>query len=415
VTLTLAEALQRAVTRNPGVGRSRAEVSALEAQEDVIFSAILPKINLQGNYTRNDREVAFGSGEDSTTILPANDWSYRLTLSQPIYAGNRERKALQQARLGIQSARQALTSTEDLVLTSVVANYLTVLQAEDLIEVEQRNLELAGRRRDQAQIFFDAGETTRVDVLRADADSKEVERRLATARQIREQAVGRLRLNLALDGPIRVTDPGDLFPPLPPEPELVSAAQASRPEVAQARLAREIARLEVGKQRGAYLPTVTADGAWINQRSTFPADQYGQLSLRFNVPVFTSGEIKGRVLTAQERERQAELQVQELEQAVREEVRQALVELETSDASLRLAREQLAAAEAEYAQANELYRAQELTSLEAESAESSLAEARRVVVSSELDRSLAELRVWSATGLIKRAIPLTIPSEGAQP
>ncbi|HYG62916.1 MAG TPA: TolC family protein, partial [Thermoanaerobaculia bacterium] len=214
VTLTLAEALQMAVTQNPGIGRSRAEVSVLEAQEDVVFSAILPKINFQGNYTRNDREVAFGSGEDSTTILPENDWSYRLTLSQPIYAGNRERKALQQARLGIQSARQGLSGTTDQVIASVVANYLTVLQAEDLVAVEQRNLELAGRRRDQAQIFFEAGETTRVDVLRAEADSKEVERRLATARQIREQAVGRLRLDLALDAPIRVTEPGDLFPAL---------------------------------------------------------------------------------------------------------------------------------------------------------------------------------------------------------
>ncbi len=410
VTLTLPEALRRALTENPFLGRTRSEVSALQAQERVTFSAILPKINLQGNVTRNDQEVAFGSGEDARTILPENDWSYRLVVSQPVYAGNRERKAIQQARLGIESARQGLSDAEDQVIASVVANYLAILEAEELLSVEQMNVDLARRRRDQAQIFFEAGESTRVDVLRAEADIKGAERRLAAARQSREAAVGRLRLDLALDAPLQVTDPGDVFPPLPSEPELLASAAQIRPEVVQARTAQEIAHLEIGKQKGAYLPLVTADGAWISQRSAFPSDQYGQLSLRVNVPIFSSGEIKGRVITAQERERQAGFQVQQAEQAVREEVRQALVALETSAASLQLAREELAAAEAEYAQANELYRAQELTSLEAEAAETSLAEARRAVATSQLDRNLAELQVWAAAGLLKK----TFSPEGLQ-
>jgi outer membrane protein TolC len=155
---------------------------------------------------------------------------------------------------------------------------------------------------------------------------------------------------------------------------------------------------------------VTADGAWITQRSAFPSDQYGQVSLRLSVPIFSSGELKGRIATARERQRQAELQVEQVRLATREEVRQALVGLETAESSLRLAREQLAAAEAEYAQATELYRAQELTSLEAEAAETSLAEARRAVATSQIDRDLAELRVWAAAGLLKQSIPL----EGSQ-
>ncbi|HWN42181.1 MAG TPA: TolC family protein, partial [Thermoanaerobaculia bacterium] len=107
---------------------------------------------------------------------------------------------------------------------------------------------------------------------------------------------------------------------------------------------------------------------------------------------------------AQERQRQAELQVQAIRQVVREEVRLALLDLETTGANLRLAREQLAASEAEYEQASELYRAQEITALEAEAAETSLAEARRDVATGELDRDVAELRVWSAAGLLKKTL-----------
>lgn len=406
VSLTLREALQRALSANPALGRSRADVAAAQAQEDVTFSAILPRVAIQSNYTRNDQEVAFGSGEDARTILPADDYSYRLTFSQPIYAGNRERKAIQQSRLAVESARQGLLGAEDQIVVSVVSNYLGVVEAEELLAVEQRNLELARKRREQAQIFFEAGETTRVDVLRAESAIKAAERRLAAARQAREAAVGRLRLDLALDGPIRVQDPGDLFPQLPAEPALMAEAERGRPEVAQVQAAFTSAQLEVAKQKGAYLPLVTADGAWINQRSAFPSDQYGQVSIRMTIPVYTSGELKGRIAVARERERQAALRVEEVRRAVREEVHQALVDLQTAEASLQLAREQLAASEAEYEQATELYRAQELTSLEAEAAETSLAEARRVVAASKLDRDLAELRVWAAAGLLDKTIPL---------
>ena len=404
--LSLPEALRQALAQNPAIGGSRAEVEAAQAQSDVIFSGILPRINLAGDFTRNSDEVTFGSGSDARTILPENDWSYRLTLSQPIYAGNRERKAIRQSRLNVENARHGVEDLEDQVITDVVAGYLGVIQSQELIAVEERNVEIAHRRREQAQIFFEAGETTRVDTLRAEAAIKESERRLATARQLREIAAGRLRLALAVEGPVVVEPPGELFPALPSEPALLATAEERRPEVAQAVTDLEIATLEVGKQKGARLPVVTADGAWIRQQSAFPSDDYGQLSLRVNVPVYQSGEVAGRVAVARGRQRQAELRLQEVKQAVREEVHQALVDLETSESRLRLTQEQLAASEAEFQQAAELYRAQELTSLEAEAAQTSLAEARRAVVAGQLDRDLAELRVWAAAGMLKQIVPL---------
>ena len=220
--LTLQEALRRALADNPTLGRTRSEVDAQQAQADVAFSAILPKIGLEGNFTRNDQSVSFGEGDDARTILAENDWSYRLTLQQPVYAGNRERKAIKQARLNVDIARQRVADTEEELLLDVASNFLVVIQAEELLTVEQRNLELALRRRDQAQIFFEAGETTRVEVLRAVADTKEAERRIAVALQAREGAVGNLRLALAVEGPIEVAPPGDFLPTVPDEAALIA-------------------------------------------------------------------------------------------------------------------------------------------------------------------------------------------------
>lgn len=404
--LTLSEAVRRALDSNLSLQRSRAEVTATDLQRRSILAAVLPKVSLQGSTTQNSEEVSFGSGSDSRVILPANDWTYRLAFTQPIYAGFREKRALQQARLGVETARQGVMDVEDQVLSGTVAEYLGVLEGESLLAVEQKNLELARSRQKQAQDLYEAGEITRVEVLRAESDIKAAERRIAAARQLRDAAESRLRLVLALDeaGPIQVSEPGQLFPELPPEQALIAEAERIRPEVAQAETALEVARLEVLKQKGARLPVVAAEGGWVNQRSSFPTDQYGFFRLNVNVPLYQGGEVAARTAAAQERFRQTELQVQAVRQLVREEVRLALLDLRTTGANLRLAREQLAASEAEYEQASELYRAQEITALEAEAAETSLAEARRAVATGELDRDVAELRAWSAAGLLKKTL-----------
>ena len=77
---------------------------------------------------------------------------------------------------------------------------------------------------------------------------------------------------------------------------------------------------------------------------------------------------------------------------------------ETARASEALAREQLAASEAEHEQTFELYRQQEATALDLEAAEASLTEARRASVTARLDQQLAELKVWLAAGSLKSAL-----------
>ncbi len=410
LTLTLNDALKRALTANPALGRTRAQIAIAEAETRVAISSVLPKISLAGALTRNSLEAGFGSGKDRTIILARNDWNYRVNLAQPIYAGNRERRALEQARLAVTTAQEGSRGAEENLLIAVVADFLGIAQGDALIDVEKKNIGLAQQRREQAQNLFEAGESTRVDVLRAEADTKAAQRRLAEAQRQRDQSESRLRVDLAIDQPIRVGPPGAVFPKLPPEAALLVEAERGRPEVAEANLAVENARLEIRKQRGALLPVVTASGAYISQRSPFPADRYGQFSLNFNVPIFDSGEVKARVAVAREQELQAELQLAETRQGVREDVRRALVDLNAAEASLVLARDQLTASDAEYAQASDLYRAQETTALDLAAAEASLADARRAVATGQLDRDLAELRVWAAAGLLKK----TVFEEGAK-
>jgi outer membrane protein len=402
--LTFDEALRRALEVNTGIGSAREEIGVAEAQRSFLLSAVMPRVTLSGDLTRNSLEQRFGEGDESITILPRNDWAYRITLSQPIFAGRRELRAYSQARIGVENAREGAQAAEDGALLRVASSYLAVINADRRVEVEQRNIGLADRRLTQAQAFYEAGEVTRVDVLRAETARKASQRLLAVANQQREHAEGQLRTDLDLEGEIRVVVPERPLPPLPSEADLIARATTSRPDIDIAENNVRVAKLEVAKQRGYWLPTVTFDGGFVQQKTPFPTDKYSFGAFRFNVPLFQAGEVFARVAGAKSREKQAELALEEAKLIAREDVRRALADLESARIGLQLANEQLVAAQAEYDQAFELYRAQEATSLDLASSEASLADARRAVAEETLNRDLAELRVWHAAGAIKESV-----------
>ena len=402
-SLTLREAMALAFDRNLALARARVDVPAAEANRRLFRSAVLPRLYVDGNLVRNSAEVSFGPPDDVRTILPLVSWDVRVNVSQPIFAGFRDLKAYRQSQIGIDSAREGVRFESDQALLDASRQFLLALQAEALIDVEGRNLELAQRRREQATSLFEAGETTQVDVLRAETDIKAAERRVVEAERAREVAVSEIRIALALDEDLALVPPagGDRAVPLvPATPELLSQALSARPEVRQAEYSLESAKLEVAKQRGAYYPVVTADAGYVRQATTFPRESYGFGAIRVSVPIYQGGEIGARVAIAEEREKQADLVLEETRRVVREDVRMALVDLEASRTNLALAQEQLRAAEAEYTQTSELYRNQELTSLDLQTSESALTAARRGVATGELLVYAAEVQVWFAAGTL---------------
>ena len=406
--LTFDQALRRALEVNNVVERARHDIDYAEAYKSGLLSTVMPRITLQGSMTRNSISQTFGGGDggEEFTILPQNDWAYQLVLSQPIFAGRRELRAYSQARIGIENARQGAELTEDGVLLRVASSYLAVVNADRRVEVERRNVELAEKRLTQAQAFFEAGEVTKVDVFRAETAIKAAQRLAAVVAQQREHAAAQLRIDLDLDGPIEVMPPERKPATLPATESLIARATSARPDVDIAENNVRIAQLEVKKQRGFWFPTITFDGGWINQKTPFPADRYSYGSLRFNAPIFQSGEVIARVAGARSREKQAEIALEEAKLSAREDVNRAIADLRAAEIGLQLANEQLAAAEAEYEQAFELYRAQEATSLDVATSETSLADARRAVAEETLNRDLAELRVWYAAGSIKEVLEL---------
>lgn len=403
-TLTFEHALRRALQQNPSIARAQSDVEAANAQRRLAKSAILPRVDLDATSTQNQRQVAFDLGGSNVELQPRHDWSSRLVIRQPLYVGGREFKAIAQTALTVDAAEAASTGTEETVLFRTASDYLSLVEADALIDVEHQNVDVAASRKKQATRMLQAGEFTKVDVLRAEAAEKAAERQLAAAEQQRKEAESNLRLDLALDEEIVAVPPQFALPPVPGIETLTAASMASHPDLKRATAALNIAKLETRKQRGAYLPVVMLNASIMRQRSAFPSPESRSLAVSLHVPIFDSGEIASRVAVAAEREKQAVTSAAEIRQSVREEIVRSVAGLETARTNYALAKQQLAAAEGQYVQIAALYRSQEATSLDIDVAETALAEARRSVAIGSLQTKLAELRVWFAAGSLQSTL-----------
>ncbi len=261
--LTFEGALRRALDANTSVGRARAEVGAADAQRRTFLSYVLPRVGATGGLIRNSEEVSFGGSDFQRVILPLNDWNLRLTVQQPVFAGLREQRAYQQAKEGVRAAEQGVRATEDRILLRTASDYIQTVGGDALVKVEEQTLALAQDRLREARDWFEAGETTRVDVLRAESAVKAAARRLALARRDREAALGQLRIDLNSDGEFEVSEPSLSLPPRPDEALLLQQAAETRADVRQAKSALRIAELEVSKQRGVTCRSVTADAGYV--------------------------------------------------------------------------------------------------------------------------------------------------------
>jgi outer membrane protein len=367
-TMTFAQALKRALAASPSITRAQADIDAAQAQRRLAKSAILPRVDLDASATHNQREIAVDLGGSNVALQPRQDWSTRLVLRQPLYVGGRELKAIRQTALNVDVAAAASDSTEEAVLMRTATDYLSLVEAEALIDVEHQNVAVASERREQAARMLKAGEFTKVDVLRAEAAQKAAERQLAAAEQQRKDAESHLRLDVVLDEEIVAVPPSFALPPVPGIEALTQASYATHPDLKRATATLDIAHLETRKQFGAYLPVVMLNATMAKQRAAFPSNDSRSVGLSVHVPIFDSGEIASRVAMASEREKQIAATADEVRRAIREEIVRSVAGLDTARKTLELAQEQLVAAEGQYRQIASLYRSQEATSLDIETA-----------------------------------------------
>ena len=103
----------------------------------------------------------------SSTINSSSTSSAGLNLSQKIYNGGQSKNRLKQAKLNLSIAELNLRKTKIEVIQKVSNSYYGLLQAQQLFDVAEKNLNLSKQQVELVQKQFDVGAVKRTDLLKA--------------------------------------------------------------------------------------------------------------------------------------------------------------------------------------------------------------------------------------------------------
>lgn len=419
--LTLQTLVDRALDTHPAVAAARAARDRSAADLSGARSQLLPSVGFDGSLTRYELPniVAPLHGLDlrNPPLFDRTPYQAGLAVNWAVLDfGKRASQIRAQAALQA-AAGEALTSTEQDLMTSTVHAYLAVLDARQTLAAQDRLVAALRSAQGQTTQLEVQGKAAHVDVLRiaAQVESAVADRISAAARlDVAERQLAQLTgtpfasvhgaalAQLTLADTSALADTSQTA-----RAALVARADRSSSDVQQLRQRSAAAGAGVAAARATWYPTLRLQGGYSDWgRATANYSSEWQVGLELSYPVFTGGSRASAVQRAAADQRAADQQVRSAQMNVEQNVDQSL-------AALREAHARVAALESAVAQSQEVERIEKLALdvgtvvqtdyLDAEAklflAQAGLIQARHAEIAARVDlaRTLGELsRDWLA-------------------
>jgi outer membrane protein len=408
LSLSLSQAIDLALKNNLQTKLAGEGLVQSRAEKGLSLSALLPNLSgaaYQMNLTSN--LVAFGLSPSDFPGLrplvgPFSNFDARVQLAQSVFnLASIHRYRAASRGMALAGDEQRLASQQ--VMATTALSFLAVLEAEQAVVAAQANVGLAGRLLDLARSQREAGIATGVDVARAETRLANQQVQLAQTRTDLDSA--RLSLLRVIGAPLSsqlsLADKMRFAPEPRPDPEkAVAQALADRLELRVAADHLGIAEAQRKAAAAQYLPSISFVGNYgssglLPNEVNLPTRAVG---LRMEVPLFSGGRTRSEVQVASSLERQAELRLDDLRAAVEKDVRQALDNLATREDQVQAAQKVVELAEREMELAQDRFKNGVADNIEVTNAQTVLANARLVLVSSLAQFNMARLNLASALG-----------------
>ncbi|HWU88429.1 MAG TPA: TolC family protein, partial [Kofleriaceae bacterium] len=272
-TITMAEAIDAALSRNPGLAIAAESIVAADARATASATLRLPLLSVRGSALLWNRAIVANLGPDigTITIRDRLTGTVDLSVTQPLSGALVIGKLVTRDRASAEARRAQRDGLRVDVAYQTAEAYLGALQAQTLGEIARATLAQLDADRQHAQILLQAGTLQRVDVLRLEVERARVEQQLLQANTAALGARRKLALLLGLpDGTeLALVDIDTTPPPLAwTEDEAVQRARRDRADVRVADAERRVADLGIDVNRAGYFPTVSLQGVYSHAIST---------------------------------------------------------------------------------------------------------------------------------------------------
>jgi outer membrane protein TolC len=351
-TLTLAEAIDAALSHNPELAIATQTIAAANARTSADASLRLPVLNLRASALWWDHAIVADLGADigKITIRDRLTGSVDLSVTQPVSGALVIGRLVSRDRAVADASRAQRDGLRIDVAYRTAEAYLDALQAATLGRLAEASLRQLDADLQHAQRLLQAGTLQRVDVLRLEVEHARVEQQRLEADAGAIGARRRLALLLGLpDGSeLGLVDIDTTPPPLAwTEDEAVQHARRDRADARVVDANRRAAELNVDLSRASYLPNVSVVGVYSHAVSTAvfgSAAQSEYLGVTLDWNLWDWGKRSAEVDVARAASQQAQLAQHALTDQIAVDTRARWQAARTAQATLEVAARGLVAA-----------------------------------------------------------------------
>jgi len=403
--LTLREAIETGLKNNLRVLVAGTQVEEAGGTRQRRLAALLPVARGESYASLQNRNLrAFGIDFPGSpeTVGPFSNYDFRVAFEQPLL-DLRSYHRWQASQRQEQAARHNFQDVRDLIIRQVAAFYLNAQSATARVDATASRVATADALHKLARDQHDAGVATGVDVLRAQVSLANEQQRLLEARTHKQQALlalGRaIGLNLAV--PLELAEPLEFRPvETPAIPSALDSALARRADYLALQSQQQAVGEEEKSNRARFLPRVSVGGNYgALGRTLDDVKGTGAIQGTVSITLF-DWDRQGERTELDSRRRRLAHQLADLRQGIEEEIRDALLVLESAAQEVAVADQGLSLAGRELELARDRFEAGVTNNIEVVSAQESLARAQE-------NRIVALTRYTDAKTALARALGAT--------
>ena len=376
--LSLAEAIEAALDKNPNVRVFRERIEAARSASRTQLGALLP--NLAGTAKYNNQTFFLGTiGGRPQRTQPFDIVDGRGSFSQSLFSLSLIDR-WRASRSAFQVAQLESATTDNDTAATVALHYFEVLRNQETLDARVANVGLYEDLVAFVRSRQSGGMATGLDTARLETQLENERQRLELAKGDAEQAKLTLlnSIGIGFDVKLMLTDELKGYNALVPSLDsAMQSAIANRPEL-KAQLQRiRTAELSLSSIKGERIPSLSAQGdvGQIGNGVGTNTTTYN-VGVLLSIPIFDGGQREGRIGESRSQLNQETLKLMLVKNQVGMELREALVTMKASMEQHRIAKDGLKASLTEVALARERFRVLSSNTLELSNALNSLVRGR---------------------------------------
>jgi outer membrane protein TolC len=411
--LSLQDAIDRGLKQNLGLLLSDANIRSARGQRWEQLSALLPQVTASpyvADSQINLSEIGLGSFSGISVPLSIGPFSYfdaRLNVTQSLFNAkliNSSRAASQ----SLKSAEYTFKDARDLVVLAVGYVYLQAIADEARIQTAEAQVATAKALFDQSTDQVNAGTSPAIDGLRAKVELQTRQQQLIQAKNnfaIQKLTVARV-IGLAPGQEFEFTDKS------PYRPfdgitmgEALKRAYASRSDYLAAMTDVRAAEFSRKAAVAGYYPSLafSADygtGGAHPSTATQVFDVRGTLS----IPIFQGNSVHADILQADAKLQQTRERLDNLRAQIDADIRTALLNLQSSEDQVNVARSNIDLAEETLVQSHDRFSAGVTDTVEVVQSQEAVASAHEQYISSLYNFNFAKISLARALGIAEAGV-----------